>query len=118
MEKIVIRPQKSEMGSGFGIIQFEEGTTLGQILTWYKENSCSWGNVTIIVQDEEKVEYPLAQKVLYYYPKRELKVKKFDYNTYGKNVFNYNIEEKDNNFLVKKAEFDYCYMNENLTIYI
>ena len=96
IEKIIIRPQTCDMGSGFGKFEFEENTTLKDFLEFYKHNSKTWGNITIRKKDG---------KIL----------RVFDYNTYNDNIFYYHLNwELDDK--LKEVNFDYCFMNENVEI--
>ena len=67
MIRNIIEPQKSDMGSGAGEYLFSDGTTLGDFLKWYKENSKTWGEITIIYNDG---------RIL----------RKFDYDLYNNNI--------------------------------
>ena len=95
MKKVITVPQACDMGDGRGIIEFNEGTTVGEILEFYKRNSRSWGLCTIIHKGEI--------------------LRKFDFDIYNNNIFYTHLTwEKD--FKVKEAEYSYCFMNEDLTI--
>ena len=37
MKRIIIEPQKSDMGDGFGIYEFEKEDSLYDFLEWYKQ---------------------------------------------------------------------------------
>ena len=47
MKRVIDKPQTSDMGSGFGHIEFPEGTTLKEMLDWIHRNAKTWGTVTI-----------------------------------------------------------------------
>lgn len=96
MKKIVTQPQTCDMGSGFGKIEFEPGTTLRQVLDFYKNNSRTWGECTIQYKNGEIL-------------------RKFDYDIYNSNIFYYHLSwELD--CIVTEAKFQYCFMSEDLTI--
>ena len=96
MKKIITQPQVCDMGSGRGKIEFEPGTTLRQVLDFYKNNSRTWGECTIQYKNGEIL-------------------RKFDYDIYNNNIFYYNLSwELD--YVVAEAKFEYCFMSEDLTI--
>lgn len=96
MKRTITHPQTCDMGSGFGIIEFEPNATLGDILKFYKQNVKTWGTCTIKYADG---------KIL----------RKFDFDLYNNRTFYYHLSwELD--IKVKEVKFDYCFMSENLTI--
>ena len=99
MKRIITRPQKSDMGSGFGMYEFEEGTTLKEFLTHFEKNSNEWGTITIKMPDGEVL-------------------RKFDYNLFHDNKFYYNIEGWCINYKLKKVIFQFCFMNEDIEVYL
>lgn len=96
MKKVITHPQKSDMGSGFGIIEFEPGTNLDQILGFYRKNSKTWGTCTIQYADG---------RIL----------RKFDYNLYHSDLFYYKLSW-ELAFEVKEVKLEYCFMCEDITI--
>lgn len=98
MKKIITNPQKSDMGSDFGYVDGAAGCTLEEVLNFYSKNSNSWGTVCI-------------------YSKGKI-VRKFDYNTYSDNVFYHHLSGWEYKLIVKEAKFDYCFMSEDLDIYL
>lgn len=98
MKKIITQPQKSDMGSGFGIYEFNENTTLKEFLNYYKENSKTWGTITIIKDNDI--------------------IRKFDYDIFNNNYFYYNIEGWQLEYKIKLVSFNYCFMNEDVKIFI
>ena len=98
MKRNIIEPQKSDMGSGYGEYLFPDGTTLGDFLKWYKDNSKTWGTITIIYNDG---------RIL----------RKFDYDLYNNNICYTHLswEEK---ILIKKIDFYYCWMSEDVKIHL
>ena len=65
-------------------------------MNFIKNNSKTWGNVTIRNKDD---------KIL----------RLFDYNTYSNNIFYYHLSWELGNKL-KEVNFDYCFMNEDVEI--
>ena len=96
IKKIITRPQTCDMGSGFGKFEFEENTTLKDFLEFYKNNSRTWGTITIREKDN---------KIL----------RVFDYDTYNNNIFYYNLSWELGDKL-KEVNFDYCFMKEDVEI--
>jgi hypothetical protein len=98
MKRVVTEPQKSDMGDGFGHIEGAVGYTLEEVLNFYSKNSKTWGTVCI-------------------YRKGNI-VRKFDYDTYNNNVFYHYLSGWEYKLIVKEAKFNYCFMCENLDIYL
>ena len=98
MKRNIIEPQKSDMGSGYGEYTFPEGTTLGEFLEWYKKNSKTWGEISITY---------IGGDIL----------RKFDYDLYNNNIC-YTHFSWQNQLPIKKIEFYYCFMNEDVYIRI
>lgn len=99
MKRIVIEPQKSDMDSGFGNYQFDEGKSLGDFLYWYCHNALTWGTITIFNQNN-------------------IILRKFDYDLYNKKIFYHYLSSWEYELKLKKIEFDYCFMNEDVEIYL
>lgn len=98
MERIVDRPQQSDMGSGFGHITVSENTSLGEILTWIRQNMKTWGTITIYNDSEV--------------------LRCFDYDLYNNNIFYHHLSGWWYNVIVKKVQCEYCFMSEDIDIYI
>lgn len=98
MKRIIDIPQKSDMGNGFGHYDNINGTTLEQVLNWLEENIKTWGIITI-------------------YDKNNKIIRKFDYNLYNRRYFYYNLSW-EYWLEVTSVKFDYCFMHENIEIYI
>ena len=96
MKRIIISPQKFDMGCGFGKFSFDKETTLKQFLEHYKKTCSSWGTITIIKADGDIL-------------------RKFDYDMYNDSIFYYNLSW-ELQCKVKKIIFNYCFMNENVDI--
>ena len=96
MKKVITRPQVCDMGSGFGKIEFEPGTNLDQVLSFYRKNSKTWGTCTI--------EYANGKAL-----------RKFDYNLYHSDLFYYKLSW-ELAFEVKEVKLEYCFMREDITI--
>ena len=63
MKEVITRPQKSDMGSGFGYVEGAVDHILKEVLDFYAKNSNSWGTVCI--------------------HKNGNTIRKFDYDTYN-----------------------------------
>ena len=98
MKKVIERPQQSDMGSGYGYIEGCEGVTLSEVLKWLKANTEAWGTININFLGE-----PLRI---------------FDYDTYNGNQFYCHMNGFDYQRLVKEVKFRYCFMNEDIYIYL
>ena len=99
MKEVITMPQKSDMGDGFGYLDGVTNCTLREVLDFYVKNSKDWGTVCIY-----NGEYDI--------------IRKFDYDTYNKNVFYHNLSGWVYNLTVKKVEFKYCFMNKDINIYL
>lgn len=99
MKRIIDQPQKSDMGSGWGHYEIKEGLTLREVLDYLRENLKSWGTVTI---------YRGANDV----------VRHFDFDLYNNKIFYHHLSGWQYNFIVKTIKFDYCFMSENIDIYL
>lgn len=96
MKEIIIDPQKSDYGYGYGILEINETTTLKEVLEYYKNNSKTWGTITIKLSN-----YDILRE--------------FDYDTWTNNYFYYHLSW-ELNIKVKEVEFEYCFMHKNITI--
>ena len=96
MKEVILRPQESDMGSGYGYIEGAEGRTLREVLDFCSEKIKAWGVVDIL--------------------KDSTMLRKFDYNTYNDNIFYHLLAGWEYTLKVKEASFDYCFMNKNITI--
>lgn len=100
MRRIIDRPQTSDMGSGFGHIEIEQNAiTLAEALKWLQRNQKAWGIVTIYRGSDDIVRC-------------------FDYDLYNNSIFYHNLNGWQYKCIVKKIEFSYCFMNEDIDIYI
>lgn len=100
MERVIISPQESDMGCGYGEILTEDAT-LKEFLDYFEKETKAWGTMTI------------------YYPSGKI-VRKFDYNLYNRNcnVFYYNIDGWIMKYKIDKAVFRYCFMSEDYEVYL
>lgn len=96
MQRVITRKQTCDMGSGFGKIELEPKTTLKQVCDYIVKNFHSWGVCTIKYSNEEVL-------------------RKFDYDLYNNNIFFYHFGW-ESNLIVKEVKFDFCFMQENITI--
>ena len=100
MKRVIDVPQKSDMGSGWGHIEVPEGTTLGEALDWIQKNSKAWGTVTI---------YRYSDNI----------IRCFDFDLYNrKKIFYRHLSGMQYDFIVREIKFDYCFMSENIDIYV
>lgn len=100
MREVIDRPQMSDMGNGFGHIEIEQDTvTLEEALKWIQRNRKSWGRITI---------YRGSNDV----------VRRFDYDLHNNNVFYHHLCGCEYDYIVKKIEFSYCFMSEDINIYV
>lgn len=98
IEKKIISPQTHDMGDGTGEFICQEKFTLQELLTWYKSNSKTWGVFTIHYKDGEIL-------------------RKFDYDLYNRKAF-YILLHGEGKFEVEKALFRYCFMSEEVDVYL
>ena len=98
MTRVIISPQKSDMGYGCGEILTEDAT-LKEFFDYFKKETNAWGTMTI------------------YYPSGEI-VRKFDYELYNSNIFYCNIDGWIMKYKVDKAVFKYCFMSEDYEVYL
>ena len=47
MKKIITKHQKTDMGSGFGVYEFEKKDTLLDFLQWHKNTGDTWDVISI-----------------------------------------------------------------------
>lgn len=99
MKRVIDRPQTSDMGSGFGHIEVPAGTTLDKALNWIDKNAKSWGTITI---------YRGSNGI----------IRRFDYDRYNGSSFYHHLSGWQYNFIVREIKFDYCFMSENIDIYV
>lgn len=99
MKRVIDQPQKSDMGSGWGHYEIKEGLTLREVLDYLRKNLKSWGTVTI---------YRGANDV----------VRRFDFDLYNNKIFYHHLSGWQYNFIIKEIKFDYCFMSENIDIYL
>lgn len=99
MKRVIDKPQVSDMGSGFGHIECPEDTTLKEILDWIQANMRTWGTVTIF-QHTDGV------------------VRCFDYDLYNNKIFYHHLSSWQYGAIVRKVEFNYCFMSEDIDIYV
>lgn len=100
MKRIIDRPQMSDMGSGFGHIEIEQNTvTLAKALKWLQQNQKTWGTVTIYYGDSGDI------------------VRRFDYDLFKNNIFYHHLNGWQYEYIVKKIEFNYCFMSEDIDVY-
>lgn len=100
MKRVIDREQVSDMGSGWGHIEVPAGTTLGEALDWIQKNSKAWGTITI---------YRYSDDI----------IRCFDFDLYNRKKFFYHhLSGWQYNFTVKKIEFSYCFMSEDISIYV
>ena len=99
MKRIIDRPQISDMGSGFGHIECPENTTLEEILDWIQTNMKTWGTVTIFRRTDDVVRC-------------------FDYDLYNNKIFYHHLSGWQYDSIVRKVEFSYCFMSEDIDIYL
>ena len=98
MERIIDHPQTCDMGSGFGHITVSKDTTLKEVLTWIGQTRKTWGTITI------------------YNDKGILRC--FDYDLYNNNIFYHHLSGWWYTEPVKEVTFNYCFMSEDIYIYI
>ena len=98
MKKVTTNLQKLDMGNGIGYIDGAAGCTLEEVLNFYSKNSKTWGIVGIYRNEEI--------------------VRKFDYDTYINNIFYHHLNGWEYEWIVKEAKFNYCFMREDLNIYL
>ncbi len=98
IEIIIDEPQRSDMGLGRGHYELSEETTLIELLDYIEKNNKSWG--TISIYDNNKT------------------IRYFDFDLFNKKIFYHNLEQWRYKCIVKKVDFYYCFMNEDISIFI
>lgn len=99
MKRIIDMPQKSDMGSGWGHYEFTAGITLREALDELHKTLKPWGTITIF-RDTTDV------------------VRCFDFDLYNDKIFYHHLSGWQYNYTVRKVLFDYCFMSENIDIYV
>ena len=99
MKRVIDRPQMSDMGSGFGHIEVPAETTLKDALNWIRKNTKAWGLITIYRNSDDIIRC-------------------FDYDLYSNTIFYHNLSTWQYDSIVKKIEFSYCFMSEDIDIYV
>lgn len=100
MKRVIDRPQTSDMGSGFGHYEDAAGLTLREALNYLDKNLKSWGTLTIY-RDSDDI------------------IRRFDFDRYNGNSFYHHLSDwQYNKFIVREIKFDYCFMSENIDIYV
>lgn len=98
MREVITNTQKSDMGNGYGYVEGADGCTLDQILAFYENNTKTWGTVSI-------------------YHRGDI-IRRFDYDTYNRNIFYHHLSGFEYHFIVKEVKFLYCYMEKDIDIYL
>lgn len=100
MEKVIIIPQKSDMGCGFGEFKFNEEDSLRDFFKFFIDNIKAWGTITISWDDDKKI------------------IRKFDYDLWNNKILYHNIDGWILKAKLKKVTFSYCFMSEDYEIFI
>lgn len=98
MRAIIDEVQKSDMGTGCGHYDFSPNTTLKNALDYLKNNLKAWGTITIY--------------------RGNTIVRLFDYELFNNSIFYHHLAGWEYNKKVKAIDFRYCFMNEDIYIYI
>ena len=98
MKRVIDCPQQSDMGSGFGHIDGCKGVTLSEVLDWIEKNNKTWGTISIYF--------------------REKPIRIFDYDVYNGHEFYHHMSGWDYKMLVNEVKFNYCFMSEDIDIYL
>ena len=99
MERVIIEHQKSDMGHGWGHYTGATGLTLKQVLDELHSTLKSWGMITIYKGSDDIVRC-------------------FDFDLYNNKIFYHNLSGWQYNYSVRKVEFKYCFMSEDIDIYV
>ena len=98
IREVITNPQKSDMGSGFGYVEFTTDCSLKEMLEFYANNNKTWG--TVCIHSKGNI------------------VRKFDYDTYNNNMFYHHLSGWEYQLTVKEVKFAYCFMNKDIDIYL
>ena len=99
MKRIIDVPQKSDMGDGWGHYEGVVGLTLEQVLNELYGTLKSWGTVTIYKGSDDIVRC-------------------FDFDLYNNKIFYHHLSGWQYQYPVRKVEFRYCFMGEDIDIYV
>ena len=99
MKKIITKPQKTDMGSGFGVYEFSKKDTLLDFLQWHKNTGDTWGVISIFNKNNECI-------------------RKFDYDLYDNMTYYHHLSNWEYNLSLKEIKFEYCFMCEDIQIYL
>lgn len=99
MKRVIDQPQKSDMGSGYGHYEGVNGMNLDEVLNELRKTLKSWGTITICRVTGNIIRY-------------------FDFDLYTNKVFYHHLSGWQYNYTIYKVEFDYCFMSENIYIYV
>ena len=100
MKRTIDRQQQSDMGSGWGHYDLPTEQTLGEVLNDLRKSLHSWGTITIIRENGN-----IARC--------------FDFDLYSiRKNFYHNLSGWEYNTIVKEIKFSYCFMSEDIEIYL
>lgn len=99
MKRIIDQPQKSDMGSGWGHYEVPKDLTLEEALNCLQKDLKSWGTITIYKGSDDIVRC-------------------FDFDLYNNKIFYHHLSGWQYNYTVKKIQFSYCFMSEDIEIYV
>ena len=99
MKQVIDRSQMSEMGNGWGHYELPENINLMEVLGELRKSLKSWGKVTI-------------------YRGTNNRIRCFDFNLYNDKIFYHHLTGTDYNCIVREVKFTYCYMSEDIDIYV
>ena len=99
MERVIDRPQMSEMGNGWGHYELPENIDLMEVLYELRKTLKSWGIVTIYRGTDDIIRC-------------------FDFNLYNDKIFYHHLTGTEYIYTVREVKFTYCYMSENIDIYV
>lgn len=99
MKRVIDQPQKSDMGSGWGHYEGTDGMNLKEVLDELRKTLKSWGTVTIYRGTDDVVRC-------------------FDFDLYNNKIFYHHLSGWQYNYTIRKVDFDYCFMSENINIYV
>ena len=98
MKQIIDKHQQSDMGSGFGHIEGCKGIALSGALDWIENNIETWGTISIYLNEKP--------------------IRIFDYNTYNRHELYHHMNGWEYKTLVREIKFRYCFMEEDIDIYL